>query len=343
VSSIEGRLGVPAAVATSAAPPLRIDPLTLVVAAGLLIYPLVASPFFTYQVGGYSLILGTIALSLTVLAGYGGMVSLAQMSVAGVAAYMVAVLGQNSAGLGLGWPWWIAVPLALSIGVLSAVGIGLLAIRTAGIYTIMITLAIGMAFFLFVQQNYLIFNGHSGFAGIAPPVLFGVNWRDPVPFYYLALAVALICYAAVLYGARSTFGLSLQAIRDNPRRMRALGFNVEAHRVAAYAVAGLVAALAGVLLVWFDGRISPGTIGVDRLIDILVIAIVGGLRHPAGAFIGAVFFVLLSTFATDIVGAERFNTLIGIVFLAIVLFSPDGLLGLWEKARRALSNTGSGA
>ena len=97
------------------------------------------------------------------------------------------------------------------------------------------------------------------------------------------------------------------------------------------------------LLVWFDGRISPGTIGVDRLIDILVIAIVGGLRHPAGAFIGAVFFVLLSTFATDIVGAERFNTLIGIVFLAIVLFSPDGLLGLWEKARRALSNTGSGA
>src|SRR6185295_13496395 len=138
-----------------------------------------------------------------------------------------------------------AGPLALSIGVLSAVGIGLLAIRTAGIYTIMITLAIGMAFFLFVQQNYAIFNGHSGFAGIAPPVLFGVNWRDPVPFYYLALAVAVICYAAVLYGAHSTFGLSLQAIRDNPRRMRALGFNVEAHRVAAYAVAGLVAALSG--------------------------------------------------------------------------------------------------
>lgn len=341
MSTVEGRLSVPApGVAASA--PFSVDPLIVAVAAGLLIYPLVATPFFTFQVGGYSLILGTIALSLTVLAGYGGMVSLAQMSVAGVAGYMVAVLGENSASLGLGWPWWVAVPLALVIGVLSAIGTGLLAIRTAGIYTIMITLAIGMAFFLFVQQNYAIFNGHSGFAGIAPPVLFGVTWRDPIPFYYLALVVAALCYAAVLYGSRSTFGLALQAIRDNPRRMRTLGFNVEAHRVAAYAVAGAIASLAGVLLVWFDGRISPGTVGVDRLIDILVIAIVGGLRHPAGAFLGALFFVLLSTFATDIVGAERFNTLIGIVFLAIVLFSPDGLLGLWEKARRALSNAGSG-
>jgi branched-chain amino acid transport system permease protein len=199
-----------------------------------------------------------------------------------------------------------------------------------------------VALYLFALQNYAVFNGHSGFAGIAPPMLFGVNWRDPLPFYYLALAVAVLCYAAVVYASRSTFGLALQAIRDNPRRMRALGFNVDAHRVAAYAASGLIASLAGVLLVWFDGRISPGTIGVDRLIDILVIAIVGGLRHPAGAFIGAVFFVVLSTFATDIVGAERFNTLIGVLFLAIVLFSPDGLLGLWEKARRALSNERSG-
>ena len=338
---MEGRLDVTAG-ASGGAPPLRVDPVAIAAAAGLLVYPLVASPFFTYQVGAYSLILGSIALSLTVLAGYGGMVSLAQMSVAGVAGYMVAILGENSAGLGLGWPWWIAVPLALVIGILSSVGVGLLAIRTAGIYTIMITLAIGMAFYLFAQQNYAIFNGHSGFAGIAPPILFGISWRNPLPFYYLALAVAALSYAAVVYATRSTFGLSLQAIRDNPRRMRALGFDVEAHRVAAYAGAGLIAALAGVLLVWFDGRISPGTIGVDRLIDVLVIAIVGGIRRPAGAFIGAIFFVLLSTFATDIVGAQRFNTLIGILFLAIVLFSPDGLLGLWEKARRALSMQGSG-
>jgi branched-chain amino acid transport system permease protein len=229
------------------------------------------------------------------------------------------------------------------VGVLFSIGTGLLAIRTAGIYTIMITLAIGVAFYLFAQQNYAIFNGHSGFAGIAPPVVAGIDWRAPVPFYFLSLVIAGACYLAVLYVARAPFGLALQAIHDNPRRMRALGFNVAAHRVAAYAVAGAIASLGGVLLVWFDGRISPGTIGVDRLIDVLVIAVVGGLRHPIGPFVGALLFVLVDTFAVDIVGGERFNTLIGTVFLAIVLFSPDGLLGLGERIRRALSVQGSGA
>jgi branched-chain amino acid transport system permease protein len=319
------------------------SPAHWIVAALLVLYPVVATPFFTFQVGAYALILGMIALSLMVLAGYGGMVSLAQMSAAGLAGYMVAIFGHNSVGLGLDWPWWVATPLAMAVGVAFSVGTGLLAIRTAGIYTIMITLAIGVALYLFAQQNYAIFNGHSGFAGIAPPVVAGIDWRAPVPFYYLSLVIAAACYLAVLYVARAPFGLALQAIRDNPRRMRALGFSVAAHRVAAYAASGVIASLGGVLLVWFDGRISPGTIGVDRLIDVLVIAIVGGLRHPIGPFVGAVLFVLVDTFAVDIVGGERFNTLIGAVFLAIVLFSPDGLLGLGEKARRALSIQGSGA
>jgi branched-chain amino acid transport system permease protein len=337
VSIVGDRIGLP--VAAPAAPGIDVRYLIAVVA--LVVYPMVASPFFTFQVGAYSLILGTIALSLMLLAGYGGMVSLAQMSVAGLAGYMVAIFGTNSLGLGFGWPSWVVLPLAVSIGVLFAVGTGLLASRTEGIYTIMITLAIGMALQLFAQQNYAIFNGHSGLAGIAPPHLFGIDWRSPVPFYYLALAVAAACYAAVVYASRSTFGLALQAIRDNPRRMRALGFDTRAHRVAAYGAAGLIAALGGVLLVWFDGRISPGTIRVDRMLDILIIAVVGGLRHPAGPFLGALFFVLLDNFAIDLVDRDRFNTAIGLFFLAIVLFSPDGLLGLWEKARRRLATLGS--
>jgi branched-chain amino acid transport system permease protein len=227
--------------------------------------------------------------------------------------------------------------------VLFAIGTSLLAIRTEGIYTIMITLAIGVALYLFALQNYAVFNGHSGFAGIAPPRLFGIYWRDPVPFYYLSLTIAVLCYAGTLYVAQAPFGLSLQAIRDNPRRMAALGFNVKAHRVVAYAAAGFIAALGGILLVWFDGRISPGTIALDRLIDILVIAVVGGLGHPAGPFLGALFFVLLDNFAIDLVNAERFNTVIGLTFLAIVLFSPDGLLGLWERLRRALPISGGQA
>ena len=100
---------------------------------------------------------------------------------------------------------------------------------------------------------------------------------------------------------------------------------------------GVIAGLAGVLLVWFNGRVSPGTIGVDAAIDVLIIAVIGGLRHPIGPFLGAVVVILMQTFAIDIVGAERFNTLIGLVFLVIVFVSPDGILGLWGRIKPHLA------
>jgi branched-chain amino acid transport system permease protein len=133
--------------------------------------------------------------------------------------------------------------------------------------------------------------------------------------------------------------LALQGVRDNPRRMAALGFNVNAHRVAAYAFASFVAALGGVLQVWNYRQISPGSVGVERAIDILIIAIVGGISRPIGPFIGALIFVLLRTFTLDFLVAigldgNRFRLLIGLGFLVIVLFSPDGIVGLWERWRR---------
>ncbi len=314
-----------------------IHPAKLVVVIFLLAYPTFTSDFFTYQIGAYSLILGTIALSLMMLAGYGGMVSLAQMTVAGLAGYLVAILGVNSVGvMGLGWPWWVTVPVAILAAALFSAFVGAISVRTEGIYTIMITLAIAVAFFYFVRQNYVLFNGFTGYAGVEPPTLFGIYWRDPVPFYYLSLAVAAGFYAAVLYTSRATFGLSLQAIRDNPRRMSALGYNVTLHRIVAYLFAGVIAGTAGVLMVWFNGRISPGSVGVAVVIDILVIAVVGGMRHPSGPFLGAIAFVLLENFAIDLIDRERFNTVIGLAFLLVVLFSPDGLLGLWERIRRRI-------
>jgi branched-chain amino acid transport system permease protein len=95
----------------------------------------------------------------------------------------------------------------------------------------------------------------------------------------------------------------------------------------------LLASVGGVLLVWYNGLITPNSVSSGWLINILVIAVLGGMRHPIGAFLGAVVYVLLLTFAIDIIDRERFNLVIGVVFLAIVLFSPDGLLGLWAKLR----------
>ena len=320
----------------------------LILGLVLILLPAVAGDFILIQVFGWAMILGMIALSLMFLGGYGGMVSLAQMTVAGVAGYMVAVLGVSSLpNVSLFWPWWVAVPLAIAIAVAFGTFTGALSARTEGIYTIMITLAIAAAFFYLTLQNWPIFNGFNGFTTIPAPVAFGLNWKHPLPLYYLILFFAALSYAVVLYISRAPFGLALQGVRDNPRRMEAIGYNVTAHRIAAYAFAALIAAIGGVLLVWQNNQISPFSVGVDVVINVLIMAVVGGLGHPIGAFIGAFIYVVMRTFALDALVAvgldgRRFQTLIGLTFLVIVLFSPDGVVGLWRRwSARALAQNRS--
>jgi branched-chain amino acid transport system permease protein len=316
------------------------NPAAWAVAVILLIMPLIANGFFLIEIFGTTLILGIIALSLMFLAGYGGMVSLMQLTIAGFAGYMYAVFGvSGNANISLGWPWWLATPMAVALATIFGTIGGALAVRTEGIYTIMITLAIGAAFYYFTNQNWAIFNGHTGINTIATPHFWGVDWRADIPFYYVTLAIAAICYFAVAYLARAPFGLALQGVRDNPRRMAALGFNVNAHRVAAYAFASFIAALGGILSVWNYHQISPGSVAVDRCIDILIIAVVGGISRPIGPFIGALIFVILRTFALDFLvhiglDGNRFRLLIGLGFLVIVFWSSDGVIGIWESWRR---------
>jgi branched-chain amino acid transport system permease protein len=316
----------------------NVNPAAVLAGVIIVIMPAIASSFVLTQIFGWSYMLGTIALSLMFLAGYGGMVSLAQMTIAGFAGYVVAILGVNGVPGGIGWPWWLAVAAALILSMIVGAIVGALAVRTAGIYTIMITLAIAAAFYYFTNENYAIFNGHTGIDGIPTPVFLGVDWHGPLASYYLELGVAFLCWLAVSYVARAPFGLALQGIRDNPRRMAALGFNVNAHRVAAYVFASVIAALGGILLVWSYGEIAPGTVSVSAAIDILVIAVVGGIGNPIGAFIGALIYAVLKTFALDVLVAfgldgNRFRLLIGLGFLAIVFFSPDGIIGLWARWR----------
>ena len=120
--------------------------------------------------------------------------------------------------------------------------------------------------------------------------------------------------------------------------MRALGFNVRLHRTLAFTFAAFIAAFAGILAVWYNRRISPGSINLGQTIDVLVIAVIGGLYRIEGAWVGALTFALLDNYSREwtpeignVLGPERFNTLLGIIFLIIVLVSPGGLVGLWEK------------
>jgi len=308
--------------------------LWLTAAALLVVFPLLAPAFWVTQIASQSFILGTIALSLVLLAGYGGMVSLAQLAVAGVAGYFAAYFGVHSgASLGIPLPWGLTILVGLAAGIIFGTLVGLIAVRCQGIYMIMITLAMAVGLFYLARQNLGFFNAYNGFHGIKAPVVLGLDMRQPLPFYYLCLVCAGGLYAFVVYLGRTPFGLALQGVRDDARRMRTLGFDVERIRVMAFALAGFIAAVGGLLRLWYGGSISPGSINAGASITILIIAILGGMAKPIGAFAGALLFVLIQNFAIDFIDRERFNTMIGLILLAIILFLPNGAVGLAESIR----------
>ena len=305
----------------------------LIALAGLLLtFPLFASEFFVVQIGIQSLFLGIVALSLIFLAGYGGLVSLAQVALYGSAGYTLAILTVT-----YNLPWFVGVGAALLASTLLAAIFALISVRTQGIYFLMITLAQAMLVFYFAEQNRSLTNGHTGINGIQPPTVGALVMSGPTTFYYITLLVAVLVYLGMRYMVRSPFGLAFQGIRDNAKRMQSLGFNISAHRVAAFTLAGLIAGIGGVLGAWYNGAISPGSIDLTRTIDLLIIAVLGGLIYLEGAFVGAVFFTLITNFASSF--TDRFNTVIGLAFLLVALFFPDGLIGLSRKTLQLVTRT----
>lgn len=308
--------------------------LTAAMLAFVVAAPFLLPPFWTTNILGRAMIYGIVALSLTFLARYGGFVSLAQMAVAGVAGYAVAITVPNAIPANtVGLPYLFAVPLALAAATLAGAVVGAIAVRSREIYLLMITLAIAVSFYYLVQTNLEYLNGYEGIRNVVGPDIFGVPFKNYYLFYYATAFVAVATYGAVLYVTKSPFGLALQGIRDNPSRVAALGYDVALHRVAAFAFAGFIAGCGGVLSTIYNIGISPGQISTHATISILIMAVIGGLGHPIGAFIGALIFTFVDTFSATIYDRDRFNTLIGFVFLVIVLVSPDGVVGLWGRLR----------
>jgi branched-chain amino acid transport system permease protein len=308
--------------------------------------PLVFSGFVTSVILTKALWLGLAAASLIFLSAYGGMVSLGQVGIYGVAGMTYANLVLADGGSSAAWSPWAAVVVALLAGTLVGLGFGAIAARSEGIYFLMITLAFSvLVYYFFSQVTELA--GFGGVNNLDLPGLLGDPGKNPEPLYYVTLAVCVLSVLGLRHVSRAPFGLALQGLRDEPARMRALGFDVTRHRVLAFTLAAFVASAAGVLSVWYNRRISPGSIDLAQTIDVLIIAVVGGLYRLEGAFIGALVYALLDNYSRkwtpdvgSVLGPERFNTLLGIVFLIIVLLSPGGLVGLWERARDRL-RTGS--
>jgi branched-chain amino acid transport system permease protein len=313
------------------------------------VWPTFGGSYWTHQILIETFLFGVAAASLIFLSAYGGMVSLGQTALFGIAGVVIGNLatkggpGGTSKGLHLGWDPTVALVLAIVLTTLIGLLFGAVASRSAGIYFLMITLTYSVIVNLTLGSVTKI-SGFSGIGGINryTPGWIGDIQAHPNRLYYVALGVAVAVYVLIRYVVGTPFGLTLQGVRDEPVRMASLGYNVPLHRTLAFGFAAFLASLSGILYVWWSGQIAPGNVDLGQTVDLLVIAVIGGLVRIEGAWLGAFVFVVMQNYITSnthIPGlgfggtlfGGSFNTIIGIIFLAIVLVSPDGLLGLWER------------
>jgi branched-chain amino acid transport system permease protein len=300
--------------------------------------PVIFNDYWVGFVLTQTFLLGVAAASLIFLSAYGGMISLAQVALYGIAGFALGnmVTQAEAKGLNLGWDPWLSVVLAILITTGIGLVFGAVASRSLGIYFLMITLTYAVIVNYFFGQVTALsgFSGISGIARYAPDLVRGAS---PTRLYYTALVVAVFVYVLIRFLLRTPFGVALQGIRDDPVRMASLGYNVALHRTLAFGFGAFVASLAGILYVWWNGQIDPATVGLAGTIDLLIIAVIGGLARVEGAWLGAFAFIVINNYVRDVtvplVGGS-FKTIIGLVFLAIVVVSPDGLMGMWERLTR---------
>jgi branched-chain amino acid transport system permease protein len=281
------------------------------------------SPFYLTLVGRM-MIWALAALSLNLILGYGGLVSFGHAAYLGVGVYTVGILAAH--GVESGFVQW---PAAVGASALIALAVGAVSLRTSGVYFIMITLAFAqMLYFLGVSlkayggDDGMTLPARSRFAGLP-------DLEDPVAFHYLVLGVLVACHAAVHRLVGSRFGMVLQGCRANERRMRAIGFPTYRYKLAAFAMAGALCGLAGVLLVNFTKYASPAFMHWTRSGEIMVMVILGGMGTVLGPALGAFAYLALEEVLAGY--TESWPVVLGPLLVLIVLFAKRGLLGLLDR------------
>ncbi|HVZ43750.1 MAG TPA: branched-chain amino acid ABC transporter permease [Ramlibacter sp.] len=314
-------------------------PRGLQIALALALLALALVPFFAAdfyaQMVARMMILAIFAMSLDLLQGVAGLVSLGHAAYFGLAGYALAFLTPQGEAVSL---WW-TLPVAVGASALAALVIGFFVVRTQGIYFIMVTMAFAqMVFYLFFDNKVL--GGSDGvYINFKPDAGF-FDLENKVVFYYFTLAVLLAVYVFLRRLLFSPFGRALAGIRVNEHRMRAMGFGTFGYKLAAFTLAGALAGLAGYLWGAQTGFVNPELMGFHMSADAIMMVILGGMGNFAGAILGAFTFEwLLDQFkALPELGAfnagKHWQLWIGLFMVAVVVVAPRGLLGIVERILR---------
>ncbi|HUC63010.1 MAG TPA: branched-chain amino acid ABC transporter permease [Alphaproteobacteria bacterium] len=296
--------------------------------AALATVPLWITNSYYVNVTTQILISAIFALGLNVLVGYGGLVSLGHAGLFGFTCYACGWL--INAGVGQLPSAIAAILLTVALaGVFAA-----LSLRATGITFLMITLALGQIMWGIAYRWISVTGGDNGLSVSARPAPFGLSLEDPVPFYYATLIAFLVVVVAMYAFVHSPLGASLRATRDQPRRMTTLGYHVWMIRFLAFLVSGLVVAIAGLFFFYYNKFVSPYALSLTTSAETLLMVIAGGTGTLLGPIVGAALVVIVKYVVSAYV--ERWNMVLGAIFVAIVLFMPEGLVpGSTRLVRRA--------
>jgi len=297
----------------------------LIVLASLILVPLFSDLFYT-RLFTRIMIYGIVALSLDIILGYGGMVSFGHAAFFGLGAYTVGILAQHGVESA-----FLAWPAAILVSMLLATVIGAISLRTSGVYFIMITLAFAqmLYYFFFSLEDY---GGSDGMPMISRNTFAGLmDINQHTTFYYLVLAILLLVLFVSLRLVQSRFGMVIQGVRENERRMRSLGFATFRYKLVCFIISAAIAGLAGALIANQTLYISPSFMHWTRSGDILVMVILGGMGSLFGPVLGALSLLLaeevLSTYT------EHWMILLGPLLILVVLFARRGIYGLLTGAK----------
>jgi branched-chain amino acid transport system permease protein len=286
-----------------------------IIVAAAAALPLVLS---NYQVGLATevLIFGILAMSIDILGGFAGRTSLGHGAIFGVSTYVVVYAAAQA-----GSPPALAFVLGVVAATLIAAIFALLAVRTSGVYFLLLTLALGMIVWGICLRWTEVTGGENGMRGDVRPPFLLTHTR----FYWAVLAAAAIVAFAMWRFVRSPFGLTLRGIRDSESRMRSLGYNVPVHLFIGFTVSGFFAGIAGALYAMFNNFVSPATVALAQSVEGVLMMIAGGVGTLFGAFVGAAAIIALE----NIVSAytERWQMALGITFILIMIFAPEGIIG----------------
>ncbi len=280
--------------------------------------PLVAGEYYI-NLASQILIFAVFAASINLLLGYGGLPTLGHAAYLGIAAYVSALLQ-----LKLGFGHLMAAPLAVLATTLMGCAFGLIALRATGLGFLMLTLALSQVLWGTAYRWVSVTDGDNGLRGLTRPAPFGISLDGATSFYYFALAVTVVAIFLMAMFVASPFGTVLRGTRDQARRMSALGHDVWTIRWITFVYSGFWGAVSGLLFVYYNKYIHPASLSITSSAEALLGVIAGGSGTLAGPIVGAAIIMLLKNYVSAYV--ERWNMLMGFVFVLIVLFMPEGVV-----------------